>query len=111
MLQQYLADLAVAQYAANLCGTGTCSTLQARRHGRLYSGKNLQAICHVVNEAHTQTGLQNSIEEKSGMLEELYETTHAGTALELKRLQSILKELRNVVHWKSHRHSVPTSPV
>jgi Na+/phosphate symporter len=45
--------------------------------------------CRLVNEAHTQTGLQTSIEASARELAQLYETTHADAALARERLEGL----------------------
>lgn len=49
--------------------------------------------CQLVNEAHTQTGLQTSIEGSAKLLGELYESTHADAALDRGRREALRRQI------------------
>lgn len=58
---------------------------------------NLEKIseqtCNLLTEAHTQTGLQTSIEGSTATLQELYKSTHPDSALELERQDRLRKQI------------------
>ena len=49
--------------------------------------------CALLNEAHTQTGLQTSVKESTATLVELYKTVHPQAALEQSRLQALRDQM------------------
>ncbi|HEX9416298.1 MAG TPA: hypothetical protein VF895_06285 [Gaiellaceae bacterium] len=49
--------------------------------------------CRLLNEAHTQTGLQTSIERETGKLGDMFSTVHADAALDLERRQELKREI------------------
>lgn len=49
--------------------------------------------CELVNEAHTQTGLQTSIEQSGKLLADLYADTHADAALGHLRRQELRAQI------------------
>jgi hypothetical protein len=49
--------------------------------------------CSLLNEAHTQTGLQASIQKSAAGLLELFKSVHPGAALELQRHEDLQKQI------------------
>ncbi len=49
--------------------------------------------CELLNEAHTQTGLQTTIKENTTELAELYAATHADAALTREREEALRKQI------------------
>jgi hypothetical protein len=49
--------------------------------------------CELLNEAHTQTGLENIIKNNSTLLADLYATTHAEAALIREREEALRKQI------------------
>jgi DNA repair exonuclease SbcCD ATPase subunit len=49
--------------------------------------------CSILNEAHTQTGLETSIEESSATLRELYKSTHPDAALVFERGERLREQI------------------
>jgi hypothetical protein len=49
--------------------------------------------CALLNEAHTQTGLQTSVKDSAATLVELYKTVHPAAALEQSRLQALRDQM------------------
>lgn len=49
--------------------------------------------CMLLNESHTQTGLQTVIKENTMMLADLYASTHADAALARERLEALRKQM------------------
>jgi hypothetical protein len=49
--------------------------------------------CALLNEAHTQTGLQTSIRDSAAVLADLYAATHAKAALARERLGALRKQI------------------
>jgi hypothetical protein len=50
--------------------------------------------CELLNEAHTQTGLQRIIRHNTTKLADLYAATHADAALERERLEALRREIQ-----------------
>jgi hypothetical protein len=49
--------------------------------------------CELLNEAHTQTGLQTVIKDNTTVLADLYAATHADAALARQRLEALRKQI------------------
>lgn len=52
-----------------------------------------QQTCALLNEAHSQTGLQKSISEHAAELTELYKSVHGKAAITLERFERLHREL------------------
>ena len=52
-----------------------------------------EQTCSLLNEAHTQTGLQTSIDESSATLRELYKSTHPDAALVFEREEKLREQI------------------
>lgn len=49
--------------------------------------------CQLLDEAHTQTGLQRRIERSTSLLADLYAATHADAALARERLEALRRQI------------------
>jgi hypothetical protein len=52
-----------------------------------------ERVCLLLNEAHTQTGLQSQIAENTAVVKELLKTVHADAALELSRREDLRRQI------------------
>ncbi len=52
-----------------------------------------ERTCALLNEAHTQTGLQTSLQQDSALLVEMYKTVHPDAALEQERIEKLRQQM------------------